>query len=189
MPPSWLVSQQDQDQVRSHRISLQLELLPVRFIEKWAPISIRALNTLDPESTGSQCMDIHKNQVTSKWISIKGWIIEDISVKHGYLFMGIYCWRISIAESPCMDIPAWISMWISTFVWIILQSDIQKSWISMLIYVHFWKSIHGYAMDSQTRVNREELILLILANHENRCSPFVKSSGICITFRFKGWKL
>ena len=45
------------------------------------------------------------------------WIL--ISIKHGYPFMDIYCSRISIAECPCMDIAAWISMWISTLVWII----------------------------------------------------------------------
>jgi len=32
--------------------------------------------------------------------------------------MDMYCLRISIAECPCMDIRAWISMWISTLVWI-----------------------------------------------------------------------
>jgi len=64
-------------------------------------------------------MDIHRNPSISKWISIKAWIIEDVSVKtwtsiHGYLlFTDIH------AECPCMDIRAWISMWISTLVWII----------------------------------------------------------------------
>ena len=33
--------------------------------------------------------------------------------------MDIYCLRIFIAECPCMDIPACISIWISTLVWII----------------------------------------------------------------------
>jgi len=33
--------------------------------------------------------------------------------------MGIFCLGISVAECPCMDIRAWISMWISTLVWII----------------------------------------------------------------------
>jgi len=51
-----------------------------------------------------------------------------------------------------MDIRAWISMWISTLVWIIEYYDIQKAWISILISVDFWKSMHGFAMDSRTRV-------------------------------------
>jgi len=33
--------------------------------------------------------------------------------------MDIYCLRISIVECIRMDIPAWISMWIPTLVWII----------------------------------------------------------------------
>jgi len=53
-------------------------------------------------------MDIHK--------SMDNW--RRISIKHGYPFMDIYCFRISIAECPCKDIRAWISMWISTLVWI-----------------------------------------------------------------------
>jgi len=61
--------------------------------------------------------------------------------------MDIYYLRISTAECPCMDIPAWISMFIST----LLGTDIQKSWISMLIFVVFWKSIYEYAMDYRTR--------------------------------------
>jgi len=54
-------------------------------------------------------MDIHK--------SMNNWKL--ISIKHGYPFMDIYCLLISIAECPCMGIRAWISMWISTLVWII----------------------------------------------------------------------
>jgi len=72
--------------------------------------------------------------------------------------MDIYCLQISIAECPCMDIRAWISMWISTLVWII-GTDIQKVWISMLISVDFWKSMHGFAMDSRTRATGPELVL------------------------------
>ena len=63
--------------------------------------------------------------------------------------MDILCLRISIAECPSMDIRAWISMWISTLVWI--KTGIQKSWLPMLISVDFWKSMHGFAMDSWTR--------------------------------------
>jgi len=42
-----------------------------------------------------------------------------ISIKHGYPFMDINCLRISIAGCPRKDIRAWISMWVSTLVWII----------------------------------------------------------------------
>ena len=42
-----------------------------------------------------------------------------ISIKRGHPFMDFYFLRISNAECLCMDIPAWISMWISTLVWII----------------------------------------------------------------------
>jgi len=72
-------------------------------------------------------MDIHRNPRISieiqgypnGYIYIKAWIIERlISIKHGYPFMDIYCLRISIAECSSMDIRAWISMWISTLVWI-----------------------------------------------------------------------
>ena len=37
-----------------------------------------------------------------------------ISIKQGYPLMNTYCLRISIAECPYMNIPAWISTWIST---------------------------------------------------------------------------
>jgi len=84
----------------------------------------------DRESIASQCMDIHRNPKISKWISIKAWIIEDLSIKNWYPFMGIYCLRISIAECPCMDIRAWISMWISTLVWII------EDWHPKIIDIH-----------------------------------------------------
>jgi len=52
-----------------------------------------------------------------------------------------------------MDIRAWISMWISTLVWIpVIEDWHKKLWIFMLISVDFWKSMHGFAMDSRTRV-------------------------------------
>ena len=54
-------------------------------------------------------MDIHK--------SINNWSL--ISIKHKYPSMDTYCLRISIAECPWMDIPVWISMLISTLLWII----------------------------------------------------------------------
>jgi len=63
------------------------------------------------ESTASTCMDIHENH----GISIKAWI--PISIKYGYPFKDIHISRTSIVECLCMDIPVWISMWISTLVW------------------------------------------------------------------------
>jgi len=65
-----------------------------------------------------------------------------ISIKHGYPFMDIYCSRISIAECPCMDIRAWISMWISSLVWIIEDwypkiMDIQVD-IRGFLEIHAW---------------------------------------------------
>jgi len=64
-------------------------------------------------------MDIHRNPRISKWISIKARIIEDISIKHGYPLWTFIVLRISIAECPCKDIRAWISMRICTLIWII----------------------------------------------------------------------
>jgi len=46
-----------------------------------------------------------------------------ISIKHEYPLIHIYCLRTSIAECPCMDIPALILMWISTLVWIVENSN------------------------------------------------------------------
>jgi len=86
--------------------------------------------SMDRESKASQCMDIHRNPRTSKWISIKAWIIEDwYPWKHEYPFMNVLL-RISIAECPCMDIPAWILMWISTLVWVI------EDWHQKIMDIH-----------------------------------------------------
>jgi len=90
-----------------------------------------SMPTLDRELIASQCMDIHRNPRISKRISIKSmenWRL--ISIKHGYRFMDIYCLEISIEECPCMDIRAWISMWISTLVWII------EDWHPKIMYIH-----------------------------------------------------
>jgi len=40
-------------------------------------IKRRSTPTLDRESIASHYMDIHRNPRTSKWISIKSWIIEE----------------------------------------------------------------------------------------------------------------
>jgi len=107
------------------------------------------INALDRESRASHCMDIHINPRISKQISIKAWIIEDWYTEECvYPFMGIYCLRISVAECPCVDINMDIHTCIDTW------RHIQKSWISMLISVDFWKSMYGYAMDSLTRVQQ-----------------------------------
>jgi len=75
--------------------------------------------------------------------------------------MDIYFLRISIVECPCMDIPASIYMWISTLVRLIEDLYIQRSWISTLISVNFLKSMHGYAMDSRTRVKGHLFLSLV----------------------------
>jgi len=54
-------------------------------------------------------MDIHE--------SMDNWRL--ISIKHEYPSMNIYVPRTSIVGCPCTNITAWISMWISTLVWII----------------------------------------------------------------------
>ena len=108
--------------------------------------------TLDRECTAIQCMDIHRYPWISKQISIKARIIEDkYQLKHGYTFMGIYCLRIFIAECPSIDIPAWISMWISTLVWII--EDWHKKIMDIHVDIRGFSGIHVkiYAMDSRTR--------------------------------------
>jgi len=53
-----------------------------------------------------------------------------VSIKHGYQFMDIYYLRISIAECPCMDIRALISMWISSLVCII------EDWHPKIMDIH-----------------------------------------------------
>jgi len=65
-------------------------------------------------------MDVHKIMDNWRLISIKTWI----SI-HGYLFL-----RISIVECPSMDIPAWISMRISTLVWVI------EDWYPKIMDIH-----------------------------------------------------
>ena len=73
--------------------------------------------------------------------------------------MDIYCLRISIAECPCMDIPAWISMWISTVVWII------QDWHPKIMDIHVdirrFLEIHAWIchMDSRTRVRMSKIYL------------------------------
>jgi len=64
---------------------------------------------------------------------------------YGYLsFTDIHC-GMSLHGYPCLDINADIHIDIQ------LKTNIEKSRISMLISVDFWKSMHGFAMDSRTR--------------------------------------
>jgi len=65
--------------------------------------------------------------------------------------MGIYCLRISIAEWPCMDIRTWISMWISTLIWVIEDWHPKNHGYPCWYSWNFWISIYGYAMDSRSR--------------------------------------
>ena len=44
--------------------------------------------------------------------------------------MDIYCLRIPVVECPCLDMTAWISMWISTIVWII------EDWHPKIMDIH-----------------------------------------------------
>jgi len=72
--------------------------------------------------------------------STKNWRLISIKARISIYACGSQC--------PCMDIPAWISMWISDIARII-TTDTQKSWISMLISVGFWESVYGYAISDQ----------------------------------------
>jgi len=51
--------------------------------------------------------------------------------------MDIYCLQVSIEECLCMDIRAWISLWISTLVWII--EDTSKNYG----YLYWYPRIFG----------------------------------------------
>jgi len=70
--------------------------------------------------------------------------------------MDIYLWIFIVYGYPLQNVLAWISLLGCKcgypHLYGLLKTDIQKSWISMLISVDFWKSMHGYVMDSRTRV-------------------------------------
>jgi len=90
--------------------------------------------SLNQESIGSPCIDIYRNLRISKKIrkSMDNWRLISIMISnnfHAWISIHGNSLRISIAECPFMDIPAWVSMWIFTLVWI-LKDNIQKSWIS-----------------------------------------------------------
>jgi len=68
--------------------------------------------------------------------------------------MDINLWIFIVYGHPLRNVLAWISVLGHLCGYSRLhelKTDIQKSWISMLISVDFWKSIHGFAMDSRTR--------------------------------------
>jgi len=98
---------------------VEVECSNDRFFTDSAQVFCQISCSLDRESMASKCMDIYRNSWISKSISIEVWIIEDISIKHGYPFMDMYCLGISILECPCKDIRAWILMCVSTLVWIV----------------------------------------------------------------------
>jgi len=87
-------------------------------------------------------MDIHRNQWISKWISIKAWIIEDISIKYGYPLVDIHVPRIPIVDFlhgyPSLDINVEIHTCGQ------LKTDIKKSWMSIWITVDFWRFMNGW---------------------------------------------
>jgi len=56
--------------------------------------------------------------------------------------MDICCLRISIAECSCMDIRAWISMWISTLVWII--EDLHQKIMDIHVDIRGFLEIHAW---------------------------------------------
>jgi len=68
--------------------------------------------------------------------------------------MDTHC-GMSLHGYPCLD----INVDIHPRLYGQLKTDIQKSWISMLISVDFWKSMHGFAMDSRTRVSIPPLLV------------------------------
>ena len=63
-----------------------------------------------------------------------------IFIVYGYPLRNVLA-RISVIRYPC-GYPRLYGY---------LKTGIQKSWVSMLISVDFWKSMNGFAMDSRTR--------------------------------------
>jgi len=69
--------------------------------------------------------------------------------------MDIHLWIFIVYGYPLRNVLAWISVvgYECEYprLYGLLKTDIQESWISMLISVDFWKSMHGLAMNSRTR--------------------------------------
>jgi len=84
-------------------------------------------------------MDIHRSMDIQMDIhrSMDNW--RPISIKHGYPLRNVLA-RIPVLRYQCGYLR----------LYGLLKTDIQKSWISMLIS-DFWKSMHGFATDSRTR--------------------------------------
>jgi len=80
-------------------------------------------------------MDIHKSMDNWRLISIKTWI----SIYGYLLFTDIYC-GMFLHGYPCLDINVDIYACLDNW------KHVKKSWISMLISVDFWKSMHGFAI-------------------------------------------
>ena len=55
----------------------------------------------------------------SKCIFIKAWILKSDIHKNMDTYSWMFTIYVSIEEYPCIDILAWISIWISTLGWII----------------------------------------------------------------------
>jgi len=72
--------------------------------------------------------------------------------------MDIHLWIFIVYGYPLRNVLAWISVpgykYVYPRLYGSMKTDIQKSWLPMMISVDFWKSLHEFAMDSQTRVNR-----------------------------------
>jgi len=77
--------------------------------------------------------------------------------------MDIHLWIFIVYGYPLRNVLAWISVLRYQCgyprLYGELKTDIQKSLISMLISVDFWKSMHGFAMDSRTTVEKRKLPL------------------------------
>jgi len=56
--------------------------------------------------------------------------------------MAIYCLRISVAACPCTDIPAWISVWVSSLLWIIV--DLHPKVMDIHVDIRGFLEIHAW---------------------------------------------
>ena len=79
-----------------------------------------------------------KTNIHKTWIFIRGYLF------YGYSLQNVLAW-ISWLGYQC-GYPLLYGQ---------LKTDIQKTWISMLISVDFWKSMHGFDMDSRTREQKK----------------------------------
>ena len=106
--------------------------------------------------------------------------------------MDIYCFRISIAECPCVDIPAWISMWISTLVWIIedwhpkimdIHSDI-RGFLEIHVWISYGFSDQGLDISHWTsRLVEMYCRSCLLTRDSSDLRP-----GSCLLRQLRGWR-